>query len=195
MFAAPQPLGIFLGGVLLLHGVYRYSLRAALEGSCPNCNNPVRTKVAAKPFQCKVCNHRLAVYAMQLADISSPQNATASGAHAVHTVGTVARDQEYVVVSTVKRHKTVEGIVGLIFIGLFIWWMTGGGVQQLSNQVAGNLSQQYDIAARQGNKMDMCIQAGATALGFLQAKDEKSYAHWKSVEKRDCATAGMPTAD
>lgn len=34
---------------------------------------------------------------------------------------------------------------------------------------------QYEIAKRQGDKMQICVQAGFVTAAFLQAKDEKNY--------------------
>jgi len=54
---------------------------------------------------------------------------------------------------------------------------------------------------RQGLEQDMVVEAqkqyefvkrsGAVANTMIQAKDEKGYLHWKSVQKDDCEKAGI----
>jgi hypothetical protein len=51
----------------------------------------------------------------------------------------------------------------------------------------------YEIAKKNGDKMQTCVQAMGIAQGFLQAKDEESWKAWKVKEKEDCAAAGMPS--
>ena len=63
------------------------------------------------------------------------------------------------------------------------------GIEEIYNQVAQDAVQQYRIAKRQGDAMQICTQAGLVAAGFLQAKNEKDYVHWKDVEKTDCEIA------
>jgi hypothetical protein len=60
------------------------------------------------------------------------------------------------------------------------------------DQVARDMVAQYQIAARSGTAMDRCVQAGMVTAGFLQAKDEKNYSEWKTVQHRDCKAAGLP---
>jgi len=49
----------------------------------------------------------------------------------------------------------------------------------------------YNIAARQGDPIQMCVQAGLVSAGYLQANDEANYRKWKSKQKADCAAAGL----
>ena len=51
----------------------------------------------------------------------------------------------------------------------------------------------YDIAKRNGDKMQTCTQAMMIAQFFLQSKDEARWKEWKAKEKADCKAAGMPT--
>lgn len=58
-------------------------------------------------------------------------------------------------------------------------------------QVAADAVDRYEIAKRQGNKIQICVQAGVVSASYLQAKDEPAYNHWKQVEASDCARAGL----
>jgi hypothetical protein len=35
------------------------------------------------------------------------------------------------------------------------------------------------------------VQAGIVSAAFLQAQDETNYQKWKTIEKNDCARAGI----
>jgi len=75
-----------------------------------------------------------------------------------------------------------------------------GGCDQLVDQqmsdihdkVARDAVEQYDIAKRQGDPIQTCVQAGIVSAAYLQAKDEGSYNTWKAIERADCARAGLP---
>jgi len=51
---------------------------------------------------------------------------------------------------------------------------------------------QYEIAERQGDKMQICVQAGLVSAAYLQAKNESSYRNWKYIENTACKQAGVP---
>lgn len=65
-------------------------------------------------------------------------------------------------------------------------------LEDIHNKVATDAVAQYDIAKRQGDKMQTCVQAGFVAAAYLQAKDETNYTQWKATEKADCTAAGVP---
>jgi len=65
-------------------------------------------------------------------------------------------------------------------------------VEQVQNQVAQDAVEQYNIAKRQGDKIQICVQAGIVSAAYLQAKDETNYQKWKAIEKAECKAAGMP---
>ena len=67
-----------------------------------------------------------------------------------------------------------------------------GCMQQIENQVAEDAVKQYEIAKDQGDKMQICVQAGLASAAYLQAKDKENYNKWKAIEKADCRAAGMP---
>ncbi|MAQ92642.1 MAG: hypothetical protein CMM84_03800 [Rhodothermaceae bacterium] len=64
-------------------------------------------------------------------------------------------------------------------------------MDQIEDQVAADAVNQYDIAKRNGDPMDICVQAGLVAAAFLQAENESAYAEWKDVERADCAAVGL----
>lgn len=67
--------------------------------------------------------------------------------------------------------------------------------QQMDNiydQVSSDAVEQYEIAKRQGDPIQVCVQAGFVAAAYLQAKNETNYSTWKTIEKADCARAGLP---
>jgi hypothetical protein len=62
----------------------------------------------------------------------------------------------------------------------------------INQKVASDAVARYRIAARQGDKIQICVQAGMVAAAYLQAQDEHEYTSWKGIQKADCAKAGMP---
>lgn len=62
----------------------------------------------------------------------------------------------------------------------------------IENKVADDAVDQYNIAKRQGDKIQICVQAGLVAAAYLQAKDETNYNKWQAIKKSDCNTAGIP---
>lgn len=67
------------------------------------------------------------------------------------------------------------------------------GCEDLVNKkVTSDAEKEYEIAKRQGDKMQICVQAGFVAASYLQAHDEEAYNKWKLTEAIDCANAGLP---
>ncbi len=91
-------------------------------------------------------------------------------------------------------------IIFLVFIMLGISGSSPQSIQQKSNntmddiyaKVASDAVDQYHIAERQGDKIQICVQAGMVSAAYLQAKNESSYRNWKEIEKIDCRQAGIP---
>ncbi len=65
-------------------------------------------------------------------------------------------------------------------------------LDDIHKEVATDFVEQYNIAKRQGDPMQICVQAGLVSSAYLQAKDEKNYQKWKDIEKADCERAGLP---
>lgn len=80
--------------------------------------------------------------------------------------------------------QSVEKKPGSSFASIYT-----GGIYQ---QVANDAEEQYYIAKRHGGAADICVQAGIVSASYLQAKDEANYEQWKSVQKSECAAAGLP---
>jgi hypothetical protein len=88
----------------------------------------------------------------------------------------------------------------LVVAGIAIWWFAGGGfdsqvasdMSKIEDQVATDAVSQYNIAKRQGDPMQVCVQAGTVSAAYLQAKDEANYQTWKRTEAQDCKRAGVP---
>ena len=51
----------------------------------------------------------------------------------------------------------------------------------------------YEIAKKNGDKMETCSQAMVIAQLFLQSKDETRWKEWKAKEAADCKEAGLPS--
>lgn len=59
------------------------------------------------------------------------------------------------------------------------------------DKVSEDMVTQYDIAKKQGDAMQTCVQAGMVSAAYLQAQDEVKYNEWKATEKADCKAAGI----
>ncbi|OHA86992.1 MAG: hypothetical protein A3A96_03580 [Candidatus Zambryskibacteria bacterium RIFCSPLOWO2_01_FULL_39_39] len=89
--------------------------------------------------------------------------------------------------------------VGLVLLIGAVWYLFGGGLEKQSKrelddiykQVSADAVQQYEIAKRQGDKIQICVQAGMVSAAYLQEKNEMSYQQWKAIEKVDCSEAGL----
>ena len=99
-----------------------------------------------------------------------------------------------------KHLSGAQVFVSLAITGGMLWFFVGGGLekqtanemQKIENQVAADAVRQYEIAKREGNPMQMCVQAGFVSAAYLQAKDEANYQTWKQIEGQDCRRAGVP---
>lgn len=80
----------------------------------------------------------------------------------------------------------------LIFLAGFIFLVSNCDKGNIDQEIAKETIAEYEIAKKQGDKMQICIQAGMVATAFLQAKDEANYGKWKDIEKKDCAEAEVP---
>jgi len=90
-------------------------------------------------------------------------------------------------------------IGGLAMAGVAIWWFSAGGFEaqattemnRIETKVAADAVAQYEIAKRQGDPIQTCVQAGFVSAAYLQAKDESNYQVWKQTQKTDCRAAGI----
>lgn len=91
------------------------------------------------------------------------------------------------------------GFLTFALIAVVGWYFFGGGfdkqvqrdLENLHYQVADDVVQQFDIARRQGDPIQICVQAGLVSAAYLQAKDEDKYRKWKQVEADFCRAAGI----
>lgn len=96
-----------------------------------------------------------------------------------------------------NRVQVLAGV--LVLLGGAYWFFIGqdravaSGMADIEAKVATDAVAQYEIAKRQGDAMQTCVQAGMVSAAFLQAKNEAQYTQWKATERADCARAGMPT--
>ncbi len=65
-------------------------------------------------------------------------------------------------------------------------------MQRIENKVAEDAVKEYEIAKRQGDKMQIYVQASLVSAAYLQANDEENYKKWKDIEKQAASDAGMP---
>ena len=101
--------------------------------------------------------------------------------------------------SAPKKNQTSSAVVSLIVLGFAIWYLWGGGrekqaqtaLRDIEAKVATDAVEQYRIAERQGDKMQICVQAGIVSAAYLQAKDEANYRIWKITEKTKCSEVGI----
>jgi hypothetical protein len=74
------------------------------------------------------------------------------------------------------KPNTFKAIVFIIILATAIWYFFGGGetkvvnnqLQQIENKVADDAVQQYEIAKRQGDKIQTYTQAGMVAAAYLK---------------------------
>jgi len=66
------------------------------------------------------------------------------------------------------------------------------GMAEIRRKVAADAVSQYNIVARTGQQIDICVHAGIVAAAFLQALDSAQYRGWKLKQQSDCAAAGVP---
>lgn len=64
-------------------------------------------------------------------------------------------------------------------------------MRDIEIQVAQDSVEQYEIAKDQGDRLQICVQAGFVSAAWLQAKNKDEYNKWKGIEKKDCARAGL----
>ena len=57
-----------------------------------------------------------------------------------------------------NKPNAVSAIITLILLGFLFWFLWGGGVE---NKVAADAVEQYRIAERQGDKIQICVQAAS----------------------------------
>lgn len=87
-------------------------------------------------------------------------------------------------------NKTIT-ILSLLFAFQSCDKLVENQMADIEKKVAEDSVSQYNIAKRQGDKIQICVQAGLVSAAYLQAKDEAKYSEWKSIESADCKAAGI----
>ncbi|PSL42799.1 hypothetical protein CLV51_11015 [Chitinophaga niastensis] len=98
-----------------------------------------------------------------------------------------------------KPSSALKAIISIAIAIGALWFFFGGGLEQkaksdlnkIENQVAEDAVKQYEIAKKQGDKMQTYVQASLVATAYLQAKDEVNYNKWKDIEKEAGEAAGV----
>lgn len=100
-----------------------------------------------------------------------------------------------------KKFLTAIGAMFAAFVGFGILMSMGSkGIQEAAKtnmdniytQVTNDQIAQYNMTKSGGDKIEICVHAGLVVAGQLQAKNQAGYAEWKAIQRKDCATAGMP---
>ncbi|MCK5022062.1 MAG: hypothetical protein KAR54_02340 [Candidatus Pacebacteria bacterium] len=102
------------------------------------------------------------------------------------------------------EHAIASSILAFILWGVLFSFFIGNVEKQfISTQTTSTIMddiykkvsmdsvEQYRIAERQGDKIQICVQAGFVAAAYLQEQNESSYQEWKDIEQKDCAKAGL----
>ena len=63
--------------------------------------------------------------------------------------------------------------------------------KDIHTEVTNGAVEEYNLAKKHGDKIDICVRAGLVAESYLQGKDEANYAKWRDTERADCKRAGL----
>jgi len=89
--------------------------------------------------------------------------------------------------SLVRKESGRPFAVIVLICGVGLWLLAQSGVggdtmEDISRKVANDAIDQYYIAERQGDKMQICVQADFVTAALLQQKDEARYKIRKQTE-------------
>lgn len=84
----------------------------------------------------------------------------------------------------------MKSILSLMFI-IAVSNSQADSLDAIYKQVINDSIAKYEIVKRQGDPIEICVNAGLVSASYLQAKDEKNYNLWKIKEKEDCKKAGL----
>lgn len=65
-------------------------------------------------------------------------------------------------------------------------------LKSIQDKAAQDAEEQYRMVEKSGTKVDLCVRAGMVAEAYLQAKNSEKYDFWKTTQRVDCLTAGVP---
>jgi hypothetical protein len=87
-----------------------------------------------------------------------------------------------------KDKRVLTIVIVLLVVGFFVAENTIGYnpshdyLHDIKQNVAYDAVQQYEMAARGGDKMQMYSQASLCVAAYLQAKDEENYRKWLAIQ-------------
>ena len=87
-----------------------------------------------------------------------------------------------------NRANIVVSVVSIVIMIWLFWSLFGGGIEK---KVVSDMTEQYNIAKKGNDSIQICVQAGLVASAYLQAHNETKYQEWKEIEKNDCKKAGI----
>lgn len=167
--------------------------------SCPNCHaerqiDESKIPPNVKSAKCNKCGHRFPFKlstddpVIQLTEEEYESNEIKEELKSYHPP---KRDSSF------SPLRVLFGL--LVSLGAIWWFATGGFIQQAAkgmqpvyDKVAEDAVKQYQIAKRQGDPIQICVQAGFVSAAYLQAQREPDYQKWKKTESDDCQRAGIP---
>ena len=83
-----------------------------------------------------------------------------------------------------ERNSGPMQVIMSVIVGLaIVWFYFGGGVHQM---VADDVIQQYNLAVKGGNQIEICVKAKLVVESFNQGHDEENYMKWKQVVRSVC---------
>lgn len=85
----------------------------------------------------------------------------------------------------------IGGVLALLSLGGGIGTNVSRDLKSINEKVVSDTLKQYEIAKMQGDKMQICVQAGLVAAAYLQAQNATQYNVWKEIEKGTCQKAGL----
>ena len=84
--------------------------------------------------------------------------------------------------------RSGSALFGFLIIAAFLGFVGYGAVSVASvhKTVEDDVTEQYKLTQKYGDKSDRCVHAMIAAEAALQAHDEAGYAHWQLAKQGDC---------
>lgn len=77
----------------------------------------------------------------------------------------------------------IQAISAVVIAFAAVWFYFGGGIHQV---VADDVIQQYELAVKGGNTIEICVKAKLVVEAFNQGHDEANYLKWQQVVHNVC---------
>jgi hypothetical protein len=85
----------------------------------------------------------------------------------------------------------LAAVVTFCYFDAVLPMQTAVDMKSIKDRVAQEAVAQYQMARRQGDPIQTCVQAGVAASAYLQAQDEGHFRNWKRIESDVCKAAGL----